>query len=168
MSNLILLVNEFPFGNWEPYLETEIKYYDSFEHVYICSLQLRKEHKKTCRQIPLENASNFTVDKAPGWVYLLYSIKALCDRNLYSEIKKLAEEKRFSVKRLIKLMIYLSRSHYEANVLLRFFKEEGLLSRTKKSIGGGVHLLLPIRIPAVCGDSSCKAYARLQGSLQGT
>lgn len=31
MSNLILLANEFPYENWEPCLETEIKYYDIFD-----------------------------------------------------------------------------------------------------------------------------------------
>lgn len=141
MKSLILLANEFPFGNWEPYLETEIKYYDVFDHVYICSLQLRKEHKNTCRTLSLKNVKSFAVEKAPRWVYLLYSVKALCDRNLYSEIKKLTKENRFSMKRLEKLMVYLSRSHYEANVLLKYFKEEGLLSKTKKAIGGGTFTL---------------------------
>lgn len=45
MKNLVLLANEFPYGNWEAYLETEVNYYHEFDKVFICSLQLRKEHK---------------------------------------------------------------------------------------------------------------------------
>ena len=41
MRNLILLANFFPYGNGEPYLETEVKYYEQyFDRIYICSLQL--------------------------------------------------------------------------------------------------------------------------------
>ena len=30
MRNLILLANFFPYGNGEPYLETEVKYYEQY------------------------------------------------------------------------------------------------------------------------------------------
>ncbi|SQC98628.1 Uncharacterised protein [Fusobacterium necrophorum subsp. necrophorum] len=43
MKRLVLFTNEFPYGNWEPYLETEIKYYDCFfDEVVIFALQLEK------------------------------------------------------------------------------------------------------------------------------
>jgi glycosyltransferase involved in cell wall biosynthesis len=137
VKNLILLTNEFPYGNWEPYLETEIKYYDVFERVYICALQLRKEHKKTRREIPLKNAKVCAVEKAPNWVYLLYSITALTDKNLYRETIKLVSEKRFTWNRFIKLMVFISRSHYEANALIKFFKKEGLMDKLEKIDRGG-------------------------------
>ena len=42
MRNLILLANFFPYGNGEPYLETEVKYYEQyFDRIYICSLLKR-------------------------------------------------------------------------------------------------------------------------------
>ena len=31
MKTLYLLTNSFPYGDWEPYLETEVKYYDDFD-----------------------------------------------------------------------------------------------------------------------------------------
>lgn len=46
MKTLYLLTNSFPYGDWEPYLETEVKYYDDFDEVYIFALQIRKEHLK--------------------------------------------------------------------------------------------------------------------------
>lgn len=139
MSNLILLVNEFPYGNWEPYLETELKYYGGFDRVYFCALQLRKEHKRSRREIPLKNAKVCTVEKASNWVYLLYSVTALVDKNLYREIKKLVKGKRFSWKRFIKLMVFISRSHYETNTLVRYFKKEDLIDKSQKSLGGYIY-----------------------------
>ena len=127
MNNLILLANEFPYGNWEPYLKTEVKYYNRFDQVYICSLQLRKEHKKIKRTLPLKNIKVCEVDKAPAWIYLLYSVKALMDINLYQEIKKLILRKKFTIKRFVKLMVFLSRSHYESDIILKFLKKEKLL-----------------------------------------
>lgn len=40
MKTLYLLTNSFPYGDWEPYLETEVKYYDDFDEVYIFALQI--------------------------------------------------------------------------------------------------------------------------------
>ena len=173
MSNLILLANEFPYGNWETYLETEIKYYDVFNRVYFCALQLRKEHEKTRREIHLENARICKVNKAPNWGYLLYSVTALADKNLYRKIKKLVKERRLTWKRFIKLMVFISWFHYESNALVKFLKKEGLINKTQDSQGSqkslvGGHLLLPLRIPAICGNPSGKTSARLQGYLQGT
>ena len=139
MGNLILLANEFPYGNWEPYLETETKYYGSFDQVYICSLQLRKEHMKTRRLLPIKNAKVYAVLKAPSWVYLLYSVTALIDRNFYRELKKLLTEKRLTIKRFEKLVVFISRSHYEANTLLKFFKKEHLRKKTQKSLNGYIY-----------------------------
>lgn len=65
MKTLYLLTNSFPYGDWEPYLETEVKYYDDFDEVYIFALQIRKEHLKRKRTvgnnvkvIPIMKASN--------------------------------------------------------------------------------------------------------------
>lgn len=46
MKTLCIFANEFPYGSWEAYLETEVKFYSEFDKVYIFSLQLRKEHAK--------------------------------------------------------------------------------------------------------------------------
>lgn len=42
MKTLCIFANEFPYGSWEAYLETEVKFYSEFDKVYIFSLQLRK------------------------------------------------------------------------------------------------------------------------------
>lgn len=180
MKNLILLVNEFPYGNWEPYLETKLKYYGGVDRVYFCALQLRKEHKKTRREIPLKNAKVCAVEKAPNWVYLLHFVAAFADKNLYKEIIKLVKEKRFTWKRFIKIMVFISRSHYGNNALAKYFKKEGLTEKTQdtqgtqesqepqKSLGERDIYSYRFEYQAVCGDPACKAFAGLQGYLQST
>lgn len=135
MNNLILLANEFPYGNWEPYLETEVKYYTPFDKVHICSLQTRKEHMKTKRNIELKNVDFCLVEYAPQYVYFINSIWALIDKNFYQEIFRLMSQKRFTLKRFVKLVIFISRSHYEAKIILKYLKKEGILLSEKNSSG---------------------------------
>lgn len=112
MKTLCIFTNEFPYGTWEPYLETEINYYKDFEKVYIFSLQLRKEHSETKRKLP-DNFKVIPIFYAPKWVYLVNSIFVLTDKNLYRELRELKKEKRLQLPRIIDLFVYLSRSHYE-------------------------------------------------------
>lgn len=135
MKNMILLTNEFPYGNWEAYLETEVNYYQKFDKVFICSLQLRKEHKIKKREICLPNTKSVEVDYAPKWVYLLYSFRTLFDVNLYSEIIKLVKQKRFSFRRLVKMVVFLSRSYYECHIILKELKKEGIVNNNSDNTG---------------------------------
>ena len=112
MKTLCIFTNEFPYGTWEPYLETEINYYKDFEKVYIFSLQLRKEHSETKRKLP-DNFKVIPIFYAPKWVYLVNSIFVLTDKNLYRELRELKKEKRLQLPQIIDLFVYLSRAHYE-------------------------------------------------------
>lgn len=112
MKTLCLFTNEFPYGTWEPYLETEVNYYGDFEKVYIFSLQLRKEHSVSKRKLP-NNFKVIPIFYAPKWVYLVNSIFVLTDKNLYRELKELKKEKHLRLPQIIDLFVYLSRSHYE-------------------------------------------------------
>lgn len=49
MKTLCLFTNEFPYGTWEAYLETEVKFYDQFDKVYVFALQLRKRTFKNSK-----------------------------------------------------------------------------------------------------------------------
>lgn len=133
-TRLILLSNSFPYGNWEPYLETEVAYYDAFDEIHILALQIRKEHKSRLRQMPSDKFRVFPVDYAPKAVYLLNSVRALFDKNLYAEIAKLRQQGRFSASALVKLFVYLSRAHYEARHIKKYLRKSGLM----KDAGHGV------------------------------
>lgn len=118
MNTLCLFTNEFPYGNWEAYLETEVKYYDKFDKVYIFALQLRKEHAETIRKMP-DNFVVIPIWYAPRWKYLLNSVRVLTDKNLYKEIKILCEKQLLDIGKIIDLFVFLSRSNYEMRMILK-------------------------------------------------
>ncbi len=125
MRNLILLTNFFPYGNGEPYLETEVKYYEqNFDRIYICSLQLRKRDLQSRRELPSDKFNLFPVAKAANYVYLFNSLRVLGDTNLYKELWKLAKENRMSFQRVVRLFVYLSRSYYEAGKIKKWLKRK--------------------------------------------
>ncbi len=125
MKRLCLFTNEFPYGSWEAYLETEVKYYDKFDDVFIFSLQLRKDHSKKIRNIDCK-AEIHPVYYASRLTYFLYSFVSLFDKNLYKELGNLIRNKRFNFKRLIQLFVFISRSHYEANNIVKNYSKEDL------------------------------------------
>ncbi|AYZ73070.1 glycosyltransferase [Fusobacterium necrophorum] len=119
MKRLVLFTNEFPYGNWEPYLETEIKYYDCFfDEVVIFALQLRKEHSHSVRKIS-EKIKVIPVYYTSRIIYFINSFVALFDRNLYKELFFLFKKNRLTPYNIVSLFIYLSRSHYEANKIFK-------------------------------------------------
>lgn len=132
--NLILLANGFPYGNWEPFLETEIKYYDGFDAVHICAMQLRREHMDAVRPLPSEKIHVCPVPFAPMAVYALGCFRALADRNFYRELGRLFSQRRFSLSRLAWLLFYLSRSHHEAGVIAKYLKQAGLAGTKERTV----------------------------------
>lgn len=121
MKTLYLLTNSFPYGDWEPYLETEIKYYDKFDEVYIFALQIRKEHLKRKRNVG-KNVKIIPIMKASNRTYLLYSFRTLTDINLYKEFIRLVKSRRLSIRNFVNMFVYFSRSHYEADLINKKLK----------------------------------------------
>lgn len=136
MKNLILLANSFPYGNWEPYLETEIKYLNEFDNVCICSLQTREEHIKSRRNIQGKNFSFCLVKYASKHTYLINAVRSLFDINFYKEIIYLIKKRKFNIRRFIQLIVFITRSHYEKKVILKNFQQKGIIEKLKKE--GGV------------------------------
>lgn len=130
MHSLILLTNGYPYGTWETYLETETQYYsDFFEQIYVCSLQVRKEHSTMKRALPDGKFKNCRIDYKPKYVYLLNAFRAFADINLYKEIIKLLKEKRLTAGRFVRLVVFITRAHYEAARILRFLKKNDIEKR---------------------------------------
>lgn len=132
MENLILLTNGYPYGNWEPYLETEVKYYPHyFKKIFICSLQVRKEHRDKVRNLPKGEFEVCRIDYASRWIYLINAIRAISDFNLYREIFNLIKKKKLIWGRFVRLVVYITRAHYEAKQILDFINKyeikEGLI-----------------------------------------
>lgn len=123
MNKLILLTNAFPYGDWESYLETEIKYCDKFDNVKILSLQTRESMLSVKRDVG-DAISSFPIKYLSNMSYLLRSYKALLDPNFYREIVKLFKQRRFSIKRFISLIVFLTRANHEYKQALKFIKKE--------------------------------------------
>lgn len=120
---LFLFANEYPFGDVEPFLESEVPYYNRFDKVCIFSLQLRKKKAGTRRDIPL-NAIAYPIFFNP-FLYILFAfLKTPFDKNFYKELLELNRRKKLSIRTFIQLVVYVSRSHYEAGRIIQIAKKE--------------------------------------------
>lgn len=129
MKTLILLTNFFPYGNGEPYLETEVKFYEQyFDKIYVCSLQLRLKDLQTIRKLPSKRFDVLPVEKAKNWVYLANAVRTLFDKNIYVELWRLLHTKRLNAHRIVSLFVYLSRSYYEADKITKWLKTKKILT----------------------------------------
>ena len=130
---LILLANGFPYGPWEPFLETEVNYYRGFDDVYVCAMQLRRAHMRSCRSLP---SARFHVCPVPFSLAACIPgcFRALVSRDFYGELGRLFQGKRFSLTRLAWLFFYLSRSYHEAAVIGRYLKKQGLAGTDERVV----------------------------------
>lgn len=130
MKRLFLLTTGFPYPakSMETYLETETNYYDKFSSVDILAMGVRKNTVHQKREIFGENIRAYPIIFASKIFYVVNGIRALFDKNFYREILKLYRQKRLSVRRLIRLTIYISRSHSDCRKIVTIL---GLNKRKK-------------------------------------
>ena len=114
-SILCILTNQFPYGTFETYMETEVNYYKKkFDKVLLCSLRVDEKAQKKCRKIPAF-IDVFLIKKASKFKYALWGIFALTDPFFYKEIRFLLKIKQFSFLKIYWLLRYFSGAHKEAD-----------------------------------------------------
>lgn len=118
MSTLCVIANKFPYGTIETYMETESKYYRAFDEVIICSLTVGDKDKKNRREVD-EKITVIPIKLASRIKYLFGSLYSFADRNFYREIRYLFKHKRFSLRRLFRLFVYISRAHVDSREVNR-------------------------------------------------
>lgn len=126
MKKLYLVTTGFPYPakSMETYLETETQYYDSFDEVNIISLGVRRKTLGEKRTINCKCKVNiFPIVFGTKMTYIINGICAFFDRNFYREILELWKERKLNFRRLIRLIIYISRAHFDAR---RAIKTMGL------------------------------------------
>ncbi len=130
---LILLANGFPYGPWEPFLETEVKYYRDFDQIHVCAMQLRREHRDRVRPLPSER---FHVCPVPFSLAACIPgcFRALVSREFYGEFRRLFKAHAFSLSRLAWLFFYMSRSYHEAAVIGRYLRKAGLAGTAERVV----------------------------------
>lgn len=124
-----MITNAYPYGDWETYLETEVKFLNGFENVKILSLQTREEMLKIKRDIP-ENFESYPIKYLSKSQYLIRSFYAFFDINFYREVSKLIKNRKFTISKLISLIIFLTRANYEFNKLKKHLSREFLVNST--------------------------------------
>ena len=121
MKKLLVLANVFPFSHYEQYLETEEKYYDRFDKVWIASLGLNETTMKSRRTLQ-SKAEVVQVRYRSRIFFYLNCLTVLADRNLYKELLELKKAHRLTRQHFIHLLFYLSKSHYAARIIGKALK----------------------------------------------
>ena len=122
MKVLCVLTNKFPYTTVEPYLESEVLHYKAFDKVYIFSLMVKKSEETNRREIP-NNISVYPIrnDKIR---YILSGIKVFFDINFYRELKVIKERNGINLRRILTLLIYLSRASVDSNRIYELMKNK--------------------------------------------
>ena len=123
MKKLLVLAKEFPYGQYEQYMETEERYYTRFDQVWIAALDLKEKTVRSRRDLHSKE------EVIPVWYqsrifYHLNCLTILTDGNLYKEIFELKRSHRLTKQRVMNLLYYLSKAHHEARVIDKFLKKE--------------------------------------------
>lgn len=127
MKKLFLITTGFPYPakSMETYLETEVQYYKDFDEVNIISLGVRRSVVDEKRNInSISNCCVIPVIFASKIEYILNGFTALFDSNFYKELYELYKKKMLTVRRIIRLLIYVSRSHVDARKIVKTMKLE--------------------------------------------
>lgn len=127
MRVLCLFANAFPFGTWEPYLETELAYYGQFDRVEIFSLSVRDAQRQQQRAVSAKVGVHAIRFRSRVF-YAVRAVRVLFDRSLYIELLHLARSRRLSMRRLVQLVVFLSRTHHEADEVARIIRRNDLFA----------------------------------------
>lgn len=124
MKNLYLFAAGFPFPaiSMETYLETETQYYSVFDKVTVLSLGVRKKTINQRREIKAPRTKVYPIIFGTKLFYIVNGIVAFADMNFYKELVSLIKEHRFTLRRFIRLIIYVSRSHSDCRKIIRTLK----------------------------------------------
>src|SRR5699024_2264639 len=133
MKKLFLFARRFPYGENEPYLETEIKYLNEFDEVHIFSLSVEK-NKSRRNVYEADNIHYHTIHTQNLLKYLLAMFSAFFSSHLYKELKKLIQTKRLSINSLKQLMIYLVKSRVEGKEIISHIQNKELISRNDQVV----------------------------------
>lgn len=121
MKDLYLLTTGYPYPakSMETYLETEVKYYSNFRTVKILAMGVRKNTLDQKREVPGENIEVYPILFGSKLYYIFNGFRALLDSNFYKEVYNLAKNRRLTLRRLVRLIIYVSRSHTDCKKIIK-------------------------------------------------
>lgn len=126
MKVLLLLVNAFPYGDWEPFLETEAGFYSAFDEIHVFSLSVRDDQSQTRRQLSDDRMIVHKIPFLPRVRYVLAAPKVFLCADLYRESVQLMRSRRFTMRLFTQLVVFLSRTDLEARMVAKILSTVGL------------------------------------------
>lgn len=132
-TKLLLFTREFPFSTGEPYLETEIQFYDQFDEVHIFSLSVLKKNRIRNLDIP-DNVTIHPIYFLPRIMYILGGFNVLFSKYFWKEVLLLKSSGKLSMGNLYELTIFLSRSNIESKKIKKIIQEQNLIDANDKVI----------------------------------
>lgn len=132
-TKLLLFTREFPFSSGEPYLETEIQFYDKFDEVHLFALSVLKNNKIRNLNIP-DNVTVHPIYFLPKMIYILGGFRVLFSKYFWKEVLLLKTSGKFNMENLYELTIFLSRSNIESNKIKKIIQKQTLIENDDKVI----------------------------------
>ena len=165
MKRLFVFTSAFPFPakSMETYLETECQYYDKFDEVILFALGVKKKTLSQERKLNANNVKVYPILFAPLCVYMLNGVSALFDKNFYTEVRELTQTHRFNLRRLVRLLIFMSRSHHEARFVKKVLRKIDVYGAENVAYvyRFEYHPYVPVLLKSAFGD--CKIVSRAHG-----
>ncbi|MDP8591013.1 glycosyltransferase, partial [Enterococcus lactis] len=122
-KSLVAITSIFPYGKSEPYFSEELNYLSKIQNLKIILFSLSPRVDDEKKDIP-DNVELNTIFFKGYLFYLVYSFSLLINTELYKELFRLIRRRKFTKKKFVKLITYLSRSHYEYNRIKKILKAE--------------------------------------------
>lgn len=107
--NIILLDGNFPFGDKESFLETEVKYYNEFDSIFICPCSEKnfsnQRHIENDKVIIIKLNDRYGLNKV---IKLFRYFLAIFNKDVIAEIIMLINNKRMNLSNFIQLISFTS------------------------------------------------------------
>src|SRR5699024_1561195 len=132
MKKLIIFTNRFPFDNAEPYLESEINYFDQFEEIHIFSLSVTRQME--ARNLGLENIKVHAIYYSGFIHYLVKAMLLFFQKSFYKEIIYLLKQRKLNFVTLKNLMVFMGRTNLEKEKILNIIEDKDIINTNDKVI----------------------------------
>lgn len=133
VNTIVILTSIFPFGKSEPYFEEELRNISKMDQFRFKLFSLSPRKNDSWRYIP-KNVELVSIFFKGYFFYLLYSVFVLADFDFYSEIFNLLRQKNLTLRKLTKLVTYLSRAKYEYSRILATLKNDPKFNVKAKNV----------------------------------
>lgn len=142
-QKLIVLVNGYPYGHREPYIEAELPFLaEKFDEILLCALNIRTKPEPeipenelaTMRALNVANVTVLPVVFASKVTYVFGGVCCLWDGYFWKELSKLKHESKLTKETLFALMKFISRARHEERCVSKHLRDTGFIEDAGKVV----------------------------------